>query len=118
MWGPYLDFLYNPGYFLSSALDCAALAEAIPFGEISFWYCLAAASPVAFLGIGDLEAFDGDFRLGLETETFGLLLITFGLCAIEPRLVIDGVLAALPPDVDALPVILIVGFFGVAIVIS
>jgi hypothetical protein len=63
--------LYSFGYFFSSAFFCAALAEAIPLGEISFWYCLAAASPVTFLGISDLEAFDGDFRLGLEAGTFG-----------------------------------------------
>jgi hypothetical protein len=64
--------LYNPGYFLSIALDCLALEEAIPLGEISFWYCLAAASPVTFLGINLLEDFGGDFRLGLEAGTFGL----------------------------------------------
>jgi hypothetical protein len=54
MWGPYLDFLYNPGYFLSIAFLAPDSAFFTPDGDTRFCNASTAAGPVSVLGIGFL----------------------------------------------------------------
>jgi len=58
MWGPYLDFLYNPGYFLSMAFLAFASDFFTPLGDT--WRCSSAtAAGPTNLGIGFFTPFDG-----------------------------------------------------------
>jgi hypothetical protein len=86
MWGPYLDFLYNPGYFLSIAFLAPDSAFFTPDGETRRCSASTAAGPVSginfflplgpVLGIGVLTPFDG------VRETVGFLGAGFFIFAI------------------------------------
>jgi hypothetical protein len=87
MWGPYLDFLYNPGYFLSMAFLAPVSAFLTPAGEVRRWIASIAAGPVSgiffFLPLGPV--------LGIVTFTpfagvrgaTGFLGAGFFICAIS-----------------------------------
>jgi hypothetical protein len=92
MWGPYLDFLYNPGYFLLVAFLASISAFFTPAGETRRCSASTAAGPVSginfflplgpVLGIGVLTPFDG------ARETVGFIgdvfFFIFGITSYQP----------------------------------